>query len=73
VKVVPRTTRRVYIIGSAVGKTNVFFYDDKGQEIAALDVWVSEIVQPQPAGPDVRPGYRDPVSRHFLKGLRLSD
>jgi Flp pilus assembly secretin CpaC len=73
VKVVPRTTRRVYIIGSAVGKTNVFFYDDKGQEIAALDVWVSEIAQPQPAGPDVRPGHRDPVSRRFLKGLRLSD
>jgi hypothetical protein len=22
-------------------------YDDKGQEIAALDVWVTEIVQPQ--------------------------
>ena len=46
-KVILRTTRRVYVIGAALGKTNVFFYDDDGRQIAALDVWVSEIVQPQ--------------------------
>jgi Flp pilus assembly secretin CpaC len=47
VKVILRTTRCVYVIGAALGKTNVFFYDDDGRQIAALDVWVSEIVQPQ--------------------------
>jgi pilus assembly protein CpaC len=48
VKVILRTTRRVYIIGAALGKTNVFFYDDDGRQIIALDVWVSDIAQPQP-------------------------
>ena len=77
VKVILRTTRRVYVIGTALGKTNVFFYDDDGRQIAALDVWVSEIVQPQQTEfgePPRGQQHRDhPASRHFLKGLRLSD
>jgi pilus assembly protein CpaC len=48
VTVIMRTTRRVYITGVAVGKTNIFFFDDDGRQIAALDVWVSDIVQPRP-------------------------
>jgi pilus assembly protein CpaC len=47
VKVILRTTRRVYIIGAALGKTSVFFYDDDGRQIVALDIHVSENVQPQ--------------------------
>jgi hypothetical protein len=26
----------------------MFFFDDDGRQIAALDVWVSDIVQPRP-------------------------
>ncbi len=75
VKVILRTTRRVYIIGAALGKTNIFFFDDHGQQIVALDVWVSEIVEPQPSelGESFRRQQRDPISRHFLNGLRLGD
>jgi Flp pilus assembly secretin CpaC len=46
VKVVLRTVRRVYMVGAAVGRTNVFFYDDHGQQIVALDMLVSEAVLP---------------------------
>ncbi len=42
VTVVVRTMRRVYITGAVLGNTNVFFYDDDGRQIAALDVCVSE-------------------------------
>ena len=75
VKVILRTTRRVYIIGAALGKTNILFFDDDGRQIVALDVGVSEIVEPQPSdlGESFRRQQRDPVSRRFLKGLRLRD
>ncbi len=75
VKVIPRTRRRVYVIGAALGKTNVFFFDDDGRQIVALDVWVSEIVELQSSelGETFRRQQRDPVSRHFLNGLRLRD
>jgi Flp pilus assembly secretin CpaC len=46
-KVVPRTIRRVYITGVAIGKSDVFFYDERGREIAALEISVSEITLPQ--------------------------
>jgi pilus assembly protein CpaC len=45
VAVVVRTTRRFYIIGAALGKTNIFFYDGDGRQIVALDVCVSDIAQ----------------------------
>lgn len=48
VNVVLRTVRRVYIVGAAVGRTNVFLYDDYGQQIVALDVFVSDTA---PLGP----------------------
>ena len=75
VKVILRTTRRVYIIGATSARLNIFFFDDDGRQIVALDVWVSEIVEPQPSdlGESFRRQQRDPVSRHFLKGLRLRD
>jgi pilus assembly protein CpaC len=66
VKVIPRTARRVYIIGAALGKTNVFFYDDDGRQIAALDVRVSESAQPQPAEFDERPHRAQPAPQRFL-------
>lgn len=47
VNAVQRTNRRTYLIGSAIGQTNVFIYDDKGREIVALNVYVT---------PDTPPG-----------------
>ena len=37
---VVRSARRAYIIGAAVGQTNVFFFDAAGQQIAGLDIAV---------------------------------
>jgi Flp pilus assembly secretin CpaC len=55
VRVVVRTFRRVYIVGAAVGRTNIFFYADDGRQVVALDVSVSEILQlPRPELRDVR-------------------
>ena len=47
VTVVVRTMRRVYIVGAVLGNTNVFFYDDDGGQIAALDVCVSDYQRPR--------------------------
>src|SRR5581483_1050851 len=38
---VVRSARRAYIIGSAVGQTNVFFFDAEGKQIGGFDVAVS--------------------------------
>lgn len=38
---VVRTPRKVFIIGSAVGQTTVFFHDAQGVQIAAYDVFVT--------------------------------
>jgi pilus assembly protein CpaC len=35
---VVRSSRRAYIIGSAVGQTNVVFFDADGQQVAAYDI-----------------------------------
>ncbi len=37
---VVRSPQRAYIIGSAVGQTNVVFFDSEGQQIAAYDIAV---------------------------------
>ncbi len=37
---VMRTARRAYLIGIAVGETNVFFFDQAGNQIAVLNVYV---------------------------------
>ncbi len=38
---VVRSSRRAYIIGSAVGQTNVFFFDADGKQIAGFDIAVT--------------------------------
>lgn len=38
---VVRSAQRAYIIGSAVGQTNIFFFDSEGQQIAAYDIAVT--------------------------------
>ena len=38
---VVRSARRAYIIGVAVGQTNVFFFDAEGQQIAGFDIAVT--------------------------------
>jgi pilus assembly protein CpaC len=35
-----RSSRRVYIIGVAVGQTNIFFFDADGRQIAGFDIGV---------------------------------
>jgi pilus assembly protein CpaC len=37
---VVRSAQRAYIIGGAVGQTNIFFFDSNGQQIAAYDIAV---------------------------------
>ena len=60
VNVVLRTVRRIdNIVGGAVGRTNVFFYDDYGQQIVALDVFVSDTA---PLGP---PELREICEQHL--------
>ncbi len=36
-----RTSRRVYMIGVAVGQTNIFFFDVNGRQIAGFDIAVT--------------------------------
>jgi pilus assembly protein CpaC len=36
-----RTSRRVYIIGVAIGQTNIFFFDADGKQIAGFDIAVT--------------------------------
>src|SRR5829696_5893458 len=38
---VVRSARRAYLIGVAVGQTNVFFFDSEGRQIAGLDIAVT--------------------------------
>jgi pilus assembly protein CpaC len=38
---VVRSTRRAYIIGAAVGQTNIYFFDAEGQQIGGLDIAVT--------------------------------
>ena len=38
---VVRSARRVFLIGVAVGQTNVFFLDAQGQQIAGYDIEIS--------------------------------
>ncbi len=38
---VVRTSRRVYVIGVAVGQTNIFFFDNEGRQILGLDIAVT--------------------------------
>ena len=40
VNAVVKSSRRVYLIGATVGQTNVYFFDDKGRQIGALDIVV---------------------------------
>jgi pilus assembly protein CpaC len=38
---VVRSAQRAYIIGAAVGQTNIVFFDSAGQQIAAYDIAVT--------------------------------
>lgn len=43
---VVRTARRVYVIGRALGSTNVFFFDAAGRQIATVEIRVEPDVAP---------------------------
>jgi pilus assembly protein CpaC len=72
VKVVLRSTRRVYLVGITVGETNVYFYDSTGDQIGALDVWVSENLE-SPASDTEESQQRSPVTHHFLNELQFGN
>ena len=36
-----RSAQRAYIIGAAVGQTNIIFFDSSGQQISAYDIAVT--------------------------------
>ncbi len=42
---VVRTSRRAYLIGVALGQTNVFFFDAEGRQIAGFDIAVTRDLQ----------------------------
>ena len=44
--VVVLTRRRVYVIGAALGQTNVYFFDADGRQIDALDLAVASTSPP---------------------------
>jgi hypothetical protein len=44
--VIVRSKRRVYVIGLALGQTNIFFYDARGRQIEALDITVTSNAPP---------------------------
>jgi Flp pilus assembly secretin CpaC len=48
VNVVMRTNRRAYIIGKALGETNVYLFDAYGRQLGALDIGVAPIPQLDP-------------------------
>jgi Flp pilus assembly secretin CpaC len=48
VNVVMRTNRRAYIMGKALGETNVFLFDAQGRQLGALDIGVAPIPQLDP-------------------------
>jgi pilus assembly protein CpaC len=41
-----RTARRAYVIGRALGQTNIFFFDANGRQIANVEIRVEPDVQP---------------------------
>jgi len=53
VKVYMLTNRRAYIVGTALGQTNVYFYDAARRQIEALDISVQSY--PVPATPSRGP------------------
>ncbi len=46
--VIVQSKRRVYIIGAALGQTNVYFFAADGRQIAALDIAVASTSLPAP-------------------------
>jgi Flp pilus assembly secretin CpaC len=55
--VVVRTKRRVFIIGAALGQTNVYFFDADNQQIGALNITVvpGSPKAPAESNPDAAP------------------
>ena len=48
---VVRSAQRAYIIGAAVGQTNIVFFDSAGQQIAAYDIAVKRDLNGARAAP----------------------
>lgn len=65
VNAVQRSKRRAFLIGTGTGQTNVFFYNQDGREIAALDVLVT-------AAPSVSKGFKQVVVFRGASGGRTT-
>jgi len=63
VNAVVRTKRRVFLIGTAVGQTSAYFYDDAGRQIGALDVYVTQGTPPGSISALEEPHYKIGVYR----------
>ena len=60
-----RSPQRAYIIGSAVGQTNVVFFDADGQQIAAYDIAIKrDLNGVRTALKQLLPGTNIQVGRH---------
>ena len=53
---VVRSSQRAYIIGAAVGQTNIVFFDSAGQQIAAYDIAVTRDLKIDPQKVNVNGG-----------------
>src|ERR1044071_5750397 len=66
---VVRSTRRAYLIGVAVGQTNIYFFDADGRQIAGFDVAVTRDLN------GVRAALRQslPDSNVHIEGVRSEE
>lgn len=60
---VVRTSRRAYVVGRALGSTNIFFFDAHGRQVANVEIRVE---------PDVA-ALNELLARHFSDGTILAE
>ena len=68
---VVRSSRRAYIIGVAVGQTNIYFFDADGQQIAGFDIAVTRDLNGMRAA--LKQSCRTPTSRRGRRRRRHAD
>jgi Pilus formation protein N terminal region len=59
VNVVVRSKRRVYVIGTALGQTNIYFFNANSRQIGALNI---SVVQGSPKSPSESNPYAAPAN-----------
>ena len=70
---VVRSSRRAYLIGVAVGQTNIFFFDAEGRQIAGFDIAVTRDLNGMRAAlKQALPGARHRASKALGDGIMLT-